>query len=196
MGYVGAHARTPAREAPERRLWGRGAALSLAFFSGLVLSVGALGTIAAMIGRLLTQWTAAFALGTAAITGGAGLAALFGPVVRRRVGDPEVRQRRGVPGAFLYGVAYTVATITTSLGPLILLLTVAAAMGRPAYGAGLSLAYGLGRGLPFLALGLFAGRISAWLVRVESARRAVEVVSGIALIGLSIYFVRFALGSG
>lgn len=44
------------------------------------------------------------------------------------------------------------ATLTTSAGPLLLLLTVAAALGRPAYGAALSLAYSIGRGVPFLRL--------------------------------------------
>ena len=65
--------------------------------------------------------------------------------------------------------------------------------GRPAYGAALSLTYGIARGLPFLALGLFAGRLSSWIERIEPARRSVEVVSGVALLALSIYFVRFSM---
>lgn len=146
-----------------------------------------------MIGRLLTQWTSAFTLGAAALTIVAGLATLFAPAVRRRVPDPQVRQRSGVVGAFLYGILFSVATITTSAGPLILLLTVAVAMGRPSYGLGLSLAYGVGRGLPFLALGLFAGRLSRWIQRIERARRPIEIVSGLALIGLSIYFLRLSM---
>ena len=166
--------------------------LSLAFFVGLVLTLGVLGTIAALVGRLLTRWSSAFALGAAALAFIAGLATLFAPALRRRVPDPEVRQRRGMAGAFVYGVLFSVATITTSAGPLVLLLTIAAAMGRPAYGAALSIAYGVGRGLPFLALGLFAGRLSSWIERIEPARRVLEVVSGIALLGLSVYFVWLA----
>lgn len=168
------------------------AALSLAFFFGLVLALGTLGAAAAIVGRLLTRWSSAFALGAAALTFAAGLATLFAPTLRRWVPDPEIRQRRGVAGVFLYGILYSVATVTTSAGPLVLLLTIAAAMGRPAYGAALSLAYGVGRGLPFLALGLFAGRLSSWIERIEPARRAIEVVSGVALLALSIYFIRFS----
>ncbi|GAC1652051.1 MAG: hypothetical protein NVS4B3_13690 [Gemmatimonadaceae bacterium] len=144
----------------------------MAFVAGLVLTLGVLGTTAAVIGRLLTRWKAAFTLGVAALTVIAGLATLFAPALRRRVPDPDVRQRRGVAGAFVYGVLYSVATITTSAGPLILLLTIALAIGRPVYGMALSLAYGAGRGLPFLALGLVAGRLSVWLDRIEPARRA------------------------
>ena len=95
-------------------------------------------------------------------------------------------------GVFLYGILYSVATITTSAGPLVLLLTIAAAIGRPAYGAVLSVAYGVGRGLPFLVLALFAGRLSSWIERIEPARRAIEVVSGLALLALSVYFIWFS----
>lgn len=189
VGYVGTHTGTDAN-APRRRAGGR--ALSVAFFLGLVLTITALGIGAAMVGRLLTQWGPAFAVGAALLTALAGVATLMAPALRRRVPDPEIRKRGGITGAFVYGVLYSVATVTTSAGPLLLLLTVAAAMGRPAYGAGLSFAYSLGRGLPFLVLGLFAGQLGAWLQRVERARRPAEVVSGVALLGLSIYFVRLA----
>lgn len=145
-----------------------------------------------MLGRLLTRWRGPFALGAAGLTAMAGLATLFAPTLRRYVPDPDVRQRHGVAGAFVYGIVYSVATITTSAGPLILLLTVAAAMGRPAYGLGLSLGYGVGRGLPFLALGLFAGRLSAWIGHLEPARRWIEIASGVVLLALAIYFVRVA----
>lgn len=186
MGYIGAHG--GARVVQRRH----GVALTVAFFIALVLTLGALGTAAALLGRLITPWRSAFALGAAAVTLVAGLAALFAPILRRHVPEPVVRQRRGVMGAFVYGILYTVATITTSAGPLVLLLTIAAAMGRPVYGASLSLAYGVGRGLPFLALGLLAGKLSGWIERIEAGRRTIEIVSGIALIGLSIYFVRFS----
>lgn len=188
MGTQGGGARTAAEDG--RR--SSNAGLAIAFFAGLVLTLGVVGIIAALIGRLLTRWSPAFALGAATLTFVAGLVTLFAPAVRRREPDPQVRQRRGIAGALVYGVLYSVATITTSAGPLVLLLTVAAAMGRPAYGAAISLAYGVGRGLPFLMLGLFAGRLSSWIERIEPARRAIEIVSGMALIALSAYFVWFS----
>ncbi len=132
-------------------------------------------------------------MGAAALTFTAGLASLFAPVLRRRVPNPEVRQRRGLAGALAYGVLYSVATITTSAGPLVLLLTVATALGRPLFGAAISVAYGVGRGIPFLVLGLLAGRFSSWIVRLERGRRAMEVVSGLALLVLGLYFLRFAM---
>jgi len=166
--------------------------LSLAFFTGIVLSLVALGIAASYAGKLFSRWSAAFAAGAAVFALVAGLAAIFGPVLRRRIPDPNVRKRGGLAGAFLYGFLYSVATVTTSAGPLLLLLTVAAAIGNPLYGAVLSLSYAIGRGIPFLLLGLFAGTVGAWLARIGRARRIAEVVSGIALIGLAVYFVQLA----
>lgn len=95
-------------------------------------------------------------------------------------------------GAFTYGVVFSVATITTSAGPLILLLTAAAAIGKPLYGAVLSLGYAIGRGLPFLLLALFSGHVQRWLDRIERFRRPFEVLSGLALVGVAGYFLRIA----
>lgn len=122
----------------------------------------------------------------------AGLAALFAPLLRRRFSDPAIEQRSGIIGAFVYGLSYSIATVTTSAGPLFLLLTIAAAIGRPAYGAALSLSYAIGRGLPFLLLGLFAGTVAAWIARMNRARRIAEVISGVALVALAVYFFRLA----
>ena len=41
-----------------------GVVLSVAFFAGLLVSNATLGTLAAVLGRLLTQWKVAFAVGT------------------------------------------------------------------------------------------------------------------------------------
>ncbi len=136
------------------------------------MSLLALGIAASYAGKLFSRWSAAFAVGAAVFALAAGLAALFGPVLRRRIPDPNVRKRGGLAGAFLYGFLYSVATVTTSAGPLLLLLTVAAAIGNPLYGAVLSLSYAIGRGIPFLLLGLFAGT-SAFMVRAERADNSV-----------------------
>ncbi|HEV2131519.1 MAG TPA: cytochrome c biogenesis protein CcdA, partial [Longimicrobiaceae bacterium] len=105
---------------------------------------------------------------------------------------PAVRRRGGVLGSFLYGTVYSVATITSSAGPLLLLLTISAAIGRPLYGALIAVAFAIGRGLPFLLLGLFASRVGELIARVERYRRPAEMVSGVVLIGLSGYFVWLA----
>lgn len=188
VSYVGSQVESVGERARRRY----GAALSLSFFAGLMLSLVVLGVLAALLGRVLAQWDAAFAAGAALVTLGAGLAALFGPALRRRVPDPSVRRRGGMLGSFLYGTVYSVATITSSAGPLLLLLTISAAVGRPLYGALIATAFALGRGLPFLLLGLLADRVAALITHLERYRRPVEALSGVVLVALSGYFAWLA----
>ena len=188
MGLVGSQV----EGAPEGMRRRRGVFVSLSFFGGIIASLLVLGVAAAYLGRLLSRWNTAFAIGASVFSLVAGLAAIFGPTLRRYIPSPEVANRTGIVGAFVYGLSYTAATVTTSAGPLLLLLTVAAAIGRPVYGAVLSLSYGIGRGAPFLLLGLFAGTVGAWLARLGRARRVAELVSGVALLVLAVYFARLA----
>lgn len=166
--------------------------LSLTFFIGVILSITALGIAAAYLGRILTQWATAFAIVTGVTSLLAGLAVLAAPWIRRHVRSPNIKKGSGPTGAFVYGMSYTIATATTGAGPLLLMLTVVAAIGHPVYGAVVSLFYGIGRGLPFLLMGLFAGSLGGWLARFDRARRTVEVLSGIGLIALAIYFLRLS----
>jgi cytochrome c-type biogenesis protein len=164
--------------------------IAFAFFAGIVISLVVLGTLASYFGRLLARWSGTFAIAAAVFSIGAGVIAIAGPALRRRVSNVDVTKRGGALGAFVYGLLYTVATLTTSAGPLLLLLTIAAAIGEPLYGAILSFGYGIGRGLPFLVLAYFAGGAAAWLTKMDRWRRGAEVVSGIALIGVGGYFLR------
>lgn len=188
VSYVGYQVESMSEQARRRY----GVRLSISFFAGLMLSLVVLGIMAALLGRILAQWDAAFAAGAALVTLLAGLAALFGPALRRRVPDPHLRRRGGLLGSFLYGTVYSVATITSSAGPLLLLLTISAAIGRPLYGALIATAFAFGRGLPFLLMGLFAGRVGAVVARIDRYRRPAEAVSGVVLVGLSGYFAWLA----
>ena len=73
--------------------------------------------------------------------------------------------------------------------PLLLLLTVSAAQARAEYGLVLAFAFGLGRGLPFLIAGLFAGLMMRF-VSLAGWRRPMQIVSGCALLIVSVYYVR------
>jgi cytochrome c-type biogenesis protein len=87
-------------------------------------------------------------------------------------------------GAFGYGFIFSLGT---SAAPLLLVLTVAAAHRMPAYGLLLSVAFGIGRGLPFLVIGLFAGAMARF-VHMQRWRSAIQALSGIALVFVSGYY--------
>ena len=77
----------------------------------------------------------------------------------------------------------------------LLVLTVAAAEHRPAYGGLLALGYGLGRGLPFLLLGLFSG-VATRLRCQPSWSRAIRVTTGSVLLVITGYYLWIFLRLG
>jgi cytochrome c-type biogenesis protein len=72
--------------------------------------------------------------------------------------------------------------------PLLLLLTIAAAEARPAHAVLLAFVFGLGRGVPFLVAGI-AGSAITGLSRLGASSRAIQVVSGAALLVVGLYYV-------
>ncbi|MBI4483422.1 MAG: thiol:disulfide interchange protein [Acidobacteria bacterium] len=134
--------------------------------------------------RGLTSDLQATTLAMALISLGAAVVAFWGP--RLGVDRLAALRRPGLLGAFGYGFIFSLGT---SAAPLLLLLTLAATQAKPGYGFILALAFGLGRGLPFLLVGLFTGAVMR-LTRIVSWRRVIEVVSGCALLFVSIYYAR------
>jgi cytochrome c-type biogenesis protein len=159
--------------------------IAIAFFLGIVVNLAILGTIAGRMGAILTESFGRYwALGMAIVSLVAALIAFRGPHLRVR--KLAALRRPGLLGTFLYGFIFSLGT---SAAPLLLLLTVAAAQARPEYGFLLALAFGIGRGLPFLLVGLFAGTLMRF-ARLSTWTSAVRVISGCALLFVSFYYVR------
>lgn len=108
----------------------------------------------------------------------AAVVAFRGP--RLKVSQLETLRRPGLAGAFGYGFGFSLGT---SVAPLLLLLTVSAANGRPEYGFLLAFTFGLGRGLPFLLAGLVASTATRF-TRLGHWRSAIQVASGFTLLSL------------
>ena len=169
-------------ESQERR---SGLFIAVAFFAGIVLNLTILGALAGQLGALLTESFGRYwALGMAAASFVAALDAFSGP--RLRVQRLANLRRPGTGGAFLYGFIFSLGT---SAAPLLFLLTVAAAQGRAEYGLVLALAFGIGRGLPFLLVGVFAGLIMRF-ASLARWRRPLQILSGCALLTVAVYYVR------
>ncbi len=169
-------------ETRERR---SGIFIAVAFFLGIVVNLTVLGAIAGRLGAFLTESFGRYwALAMATISLVAAVVAFWGPRLRvQRLAD---LRRPGFSGAFAYGFIFSLGT---SAAPLLLLLTVAAAQAHAEYGLLLAFAFGVGRGLPFLLVGVSAGLI----VRVAALsrwRRPLQFVSGGALLIVGAYYVR------
>ncbi len=171
-----------ASESKSRRT---GFMIAIAFFLGVVVNLVIVGALAGRLGALLTETFGRYwSLVMAAMSFGAAVVAFRG--TRLKVDQLGALRRPGLAGAFLYGFVFSLGT---SVAPLLLLLTFAAAQRSPENGFVLAFAFGLGRGLPFLLVGLFAGAVMR-LARVTLWRRAIEVISACALLFVSIYYAR------
>ena len=171
-----------ASEAGSRR---NGLYVASAFFLGIVLSLTALGAVAGHLGSMATEsfgrnWALVMAIATLL----AALAAFAWPRIRSN--RLTAWRRPGIAGAFAYGLVFSVGT---SVAPLLLLLTVAASEGQTRRGVLLALVFGLGRGLPFLAAGL-AGSAITRFARLGLWSRALQILSGAALLGVSFYYAQ------
>lgn len=169
-------------ESQERR---SGLLVALAFFVGIVVNLTVLGVLAGRLGAILTESFGRYwALGMAVFSLVAAVVAFWGPRVKvQRLAD---LRRPGISGAFVYGFIFSLGT---SAAPLLVLLTVSAAQARPEYGLLLALSFGVGRGLPFLLVGLFAGLIMRF-TSLARWRRPLQIVSGCALLTVAVYYVR------
>lgn len=171
-----------ASESKSRRT---GFMIAIAFFLGIVVNLVIVGALAGRLGALLTEAFGRYwSLVMAAMSFGAAVVAFRG--TRLKVNQLGALRRPGLAGAFLYGFVFSIGT---SVAPLLVLLTFAAAQRSPESGFALAFAFGLGRGLPFLLVGLFAGAVMR-LARVTLWRRAIEVISACALLFVSIYYAR------
>jgi len=171
--------------ATESRSRRSGFLLALAFFAGIVANLTLLGAVAGRLGAILTESFGRYwALAMAAVSFAAALVAFRGPQLN--VDQLAALRKPGITGAFGYGFIFSLGT---SAAPLLLLLTVAASQGRPGYGSVLALVFGIGRGLPFLLVGLFAGAVMR-LTRMGAWRRGLQIVSGFALLFVGVYYAR------
>lgn len=162
-----------------------GLGIAFAFFAGIVVNLTLLGALAGRLGIILTESFGSYwALGMAAISLIAAILAFYGP--RMKAGQLSALRKPGIGGSFIYGFVFSLGT---SAAPLLLLLTVAAAQADPLFGLFLAFLFGIGRGLPFLAVGIFAGSI-AKLNRLTWLRTGIQVFSGLALLFVSFYYGR------
>ena len=110
--------------------------------------------------------------------------AFLGP--RLKVDQLAELRRPGIVGAFGYGFVFSLGT---SAAPFLALMAFATAQGSTLYGTVLALAFGIGRGLPFLLVGAFAGALMRF-VRLGAWRGAIQIGSGCTLLVVSAYYLR------
>ncbi|GAC1563403.1 MAG: hypothetical protein NVS3B13_38140 [Mucilaginibacter sp.] len=162
-----------------------GVAIAGAFFAGIVVCLTLLGALAGRLGMVLSESFGQFwALAMAIFSLVAAVIAFYGPQLK--IGQLQKMRSPGLGGTFIYGFVFSLGT---SAAPLLLLISVAAAQASPLRGIILAVAFGVGRGLPFLIVGVFASAITR-LAQLTWLRRSIQVLSAFALLFVSYYYIR------
>lgn len=174
--------------------WCRALALSAVFVVGMSLVFATIGAVAGALGRavLVGAW-ASYAVAAVCVVLGLHMLGLielpfdalnrFGPVKRP--------QRRGFAGAFVFGILFGVVASPCSTPILAAIATIAAARGSAAQGAALFFVYGLGKGVPLLALGLASGSLTM-MGPLSRATGWLTKIGGGSLLGAAAYLVWLA----
>ncbi len=163
----------------------KGFMIALAFFSGIVVCLSLLGALAGRLGILLTETFGQYwAISMAVISAVAAVFAFYGP----KLTTTKLANMRkpGIGGSFVYGLIFSLGT---SAAPLLLLLSVAAATANATYGFVLAFVFAIGRGLPFLIVSAFAGAVTKF-AQLTWLRRSIQIVSGLALLFVSYYYIK------
>lgn len=160
-----------------------GMLIGLSFFFGLLSSFLLFSLISAKLSLMLSEsFGVSWSLVMAIFSLVAAVMAFYGP--RFKTKTFKALQKPGLVGAFIYGIIFSVGT---SVAPLLLLLGVSSVNGGSQFGLMLSFFFGLGKGLPFLAIALFAGTL-AKLTKLENGSALIRYVSSIGLIFVSGYY--------
>ncbi|WP_423226344.1 cytochrome c biogenesis protein CcdA [Candidatus Amarolinea aalborgensis] len=172
----------------------RSFALSLAFAVGLAITFMLLGVIAALVGGILgvaTQWwyylvaAICFVIGLHML----GILSLSLPMwfggLRQRV------TLKGVPGALALGLVSGLVASQCATPVLAAILTYVMLKGALAYGAALLFVYALGRGVPVVLAGTFAGALKGMLA-LGRWSQIMERAAGVLILGVGFYFLWIA----
>ncbi len=174
---------------------------ALLFVAGFTVIFVALGTSVSLLGTALFRIQEVRQLAGIAVIGlGVLTTGVFGPVLdRARIGFnpsvlPTARSARALALGALVGVGWT-----PCIGPVLgAILTMGASTGSAPIAALLLVAYSAGLAVPFLAAAVALPRLRPLLDALRRHHRAVQVVSGLLIIGIGvlIFLNAFATISG
>jgi len=168
--------------------------LSLVFAIGLALTFMLLGVAAALIGGLVgasTNWWyyvvafVCFVIGLNML----GLIRIETPLWLGRL--REKIKIKGAPGALALGLVSGLVASQCATPVLAVILTYVMAKGALVYGAALLFVYAMGRGVPIVLAGTFAGVLKSFQ-KLGPWSDVIEKASGMIVIGVGFYFLWIA----
>jgi cytochrome c-type biogenesis protein len=168
--------------------------LSATFALGLAITFVILGVVVALVGGLLgsqTRWFYYIVAGVCFVIGLQFLGLLTFPLPDFFAAQRERITLRGVPGALALGLVSGLVASQCATPALAAILTYVMAEGSIAYGALLLFVYALGRGVPIVVAGAFAGALKQ-MRALGRWTPLLEKVAGVIVIGVGIYLIWLA----
>jgi cytochrome c-type biogenesis protein len=185
VGYVGG-----ARDLPRWKAF----ILSFAFALGLALTFVALGVIAALVGGLFGsfgRWWYYLVAGICFLIGLQLLGVLQLELPNWFAGLREKVGMKGASGALVLGLISGLVASQCATPVLAAILTYVMVRGALGYGAVLLFVYALGRGVPVVLAGTFAGVLKSFQ-QVGRWNGVIEKASGVIVLGVGFYFLWIA----
>jgi cytochrome c-type biogenesis protein len=169
--------------------------ISLTFSLGLAVTFMLLGVFASLIGGLIGGGTRLWYYLVAFVCFLIGLQMIGVINLRSPMWFGGLRERvglKGLPGAFSLGLVSGLVASQCATPVLAAILTYVIAQGEALfYGASLLFVYALGRGVPIVLAGTFAGAFKQ-IQSMGQWSETLEKVSGVMIMGVGLYFLWIA----
>lgn len=170
----------------------QGFVLSSGFVLGMAAIFGLLGGAISLVGGFFRtqQYLISLVAGLILIAVGLSFMGVYRlPMPAFMNANLKPTKRKGFIGAIVLGVVGAFVMGPCGISYLTPVLAVALREGRLLYGGSLAFVFGIGHGVPLIFLGTLAGVATAWLKKMQSAKKYIDVVSGVALIVVGLYYL-------
>lgn len=167
------------------------AGYAVLFATGLFLSIVIIGTVCALLGRMLGDIGPYWQIGVGFLLVWVGYTFMRPPACSTTGGIMQRFQVKGLPGSFLLGLAYGFLSGVCTFGFIAPILGIITLQDAIVYGFFMLVLFGAGHCLPLVAAGIFSARVMevihnlAWQKGLLIMRKS----AGVVIVGLGCYFI-------
>ena len=167
------------------------AGYAVLFATGLFLSIVIIGTVCALLGRMLGDIGPYWQIGVGLLLVWVGYTFLRPPACSTTGGVMQRFQVKGLSGAFLLGLAYGFLSGVCTFGFIAPILGIITLQDAIVYGFFMLVLFAAGHCLPLVVAGIFSARVMevmdnlAWQKGLMIMRKS----AGVVIVGLGCYFI-------
>lgn len=167
------------------------ASYAVLFATGLFLSIVIIGTVCALLGRMLGDIGPYWQIGVGLLLLWVGYTFLRPAVCSTTGGVMQRFQVKGLPGSFLRGLAYGFLSGVCTFGFIAPILGIITLQDAIVYGFFMLVLFGAGHCLPLVAAGIFSARVMEVMINLawQKGLLIMRKSAGVVIVGLGCYFI-------